>query len=620
MESNIRTISIIISLIAVSILNSFSQQKINFNNAVNWTLKEKFKFTYEQLQNTSNSDEAILNDDLNKELNYSKEQIVSKTSEVEAEIHAAINPIDSNNIVISPIRQNFTNAKISCPIYYSKNFGSNWNVSSFQNMPYKSGMISGGGGDPVFAFDANGRLYFSWIDLYGSQSSFLFGNVNMGIFWAYSDDGGTNWIKPNNDTILLGKIQMFLGSPSKITSPISDKQWMAVDKTNNQFRNNLYVCFVTISQNGNDASYQINCKTKPSNSDKFTISAKVSDISSFSFVQFSSLVVDSYGNVHVIFYGTKDGSTMALWHSVSVNGGVSFSSPNIISNLRFNLPILEISPEDLIPGIDNNRLYPSPYIASDPNNGNVYVTWTAFGIDGNNGKGSEIFFSRSSDNGISWTAPIVVNDDHTARHNYYSSIVVKKNSDIKISWYDRRNDTSNIKSNYYYTTSKDFGNTFEPNSKITSVETDFSKIGSKNQNFGIGEYTQLLASDNYTIPIWCDGRTNDGNIKIYAAFINDLTSDIVQLSSIDNEIEIGDVYPNPSSSKINFELKLKRDNYIHVKIIDNNSKTICDFVPFRHISGNQYNTIDVSDIPNGIYYLIIESEFGLLARKFNICR
>lgn len=605
---------------AVSVLNSFSQQIINVNNTVNWTLKEKFKFTYEQLQNASNVEEAVLSEDFNKNIDYAKEQNVSKTSEVEAEIHAAINPTDSNNIVISPIRQNFTNSKISCPIYYSKDFGSTWNVSAFQNMPYKSGMLSGGGGDPVFAFDANGRLYFSWIDLYGTQTAFLFGTVNMAIFWVYSDDGGANWIKPVNDTILLGKLQMFFGSPSKIVSPISDKQWMAVDKSNNENRNNLYVSFVTISQISDNSYYQIKCKTKPANSNKFTISANITDINVFSFVQFSSIVVDAFGNVHVVFYGTKDGSTMALWHSISTNGGYSFSEPNKISNVRFNLPIFQITPEDLISGIDKNRLYPSPYIAADPSNGNIYITWTAFGIDTNNGNGSEIFFSKSSDLGNTWTVPIIVNDDQTANHNYYSSIFVKQNGDIKISWNDRRSDASNINTNYFYTTSKNFGNTFEPNSKVTSIATNFSTIGAKNQNFGIGEYTQLLASDNYTIPIWCDGRTNDGNLKVFASFINDLTTDIDKLSEIVSEIEIKNVFPNPANEKINFELNLKHDNFIHFKIIDNNSKIISDFVPFRHINGNHLKTIDVSDISNGIYYLIIESEFGQLTRKFNICR
>jgi len=619
LKITVKTILFIVSFIAAFAFNSFSQKVINVNNAVNWTLKEKFKFTSEQIQKASISNEPYSND-LTKNYNYAVEQNVSKTSEVEAEIHAAINPTDSNNIVISPIRQNFANAKISCPIYYSKDFGSTWNVSAFQNMPYKSGSISGGGGDPVFAFDADGKLYFSWIDLYGSQASFLFGNVNMGIFWAYSEDGGANWIKPLDDVILLGQIQMFFGSPSKIVSPISDKQWMAVDKTNNSTRNNLYVSFVTISQIGENSYYQIKCKTKPANSSKFTITANITDVNVFSFVQFSSLTVDVNGNIHVVFYGTKDNSTLALWHSVSTDSGNTFTQPNIISNVRFNLPALQITPEDLIPGIDKNRLYPSPYISSDPNNGNIYITWTAFGIDNNNGKGSEIFFSRSTDNGNTWSTPIIVNDDNTSRHNYYSSIFVKQNGEIKISWFDRRNDISNINSNYYYTTSKDFGSTFEPNIKVTSASTDFSKIGSKNQDFGIGEYTQLLASENYTIPIWCDGRTNDGNLKVYAAFINDLTSNVDKLSNIDDEIEIGDVYPNPTNDKINFELRLKHDNLLHFKIIDSDARIISDFVPFKHINGIHTKTIDVSDISNGVYFLIIESEFGQLARKINICR
>ena len=91
-------------------------------------------------------------------------------------------------------------------------------------------------------------------------------------------------------------------------------------------------------------------------------------------------------------------------------------------------------------------------------------------------------------------------------------------------------------------------------------------------------------------------------------------------TKIDDEIEIGDVYPNPTNDKINFELRLKHDNLLHFKIIDSDARIISDFVPFKHINGIHTKTIDVSDISNGVYFLIIESEFGQLARKINICR
>lgn len=611
----------LICFISANFIGFAQNQKINPENAIKWTFEEKVKLSPEQLLKFSENLSPEKKSEVIKHFKSTTangEINISNNDKVEAEIHAAINPTDTNNLVASPIRQDFSTSSISCPIYYTTNFGNTWTESAFKNMPYEAGKISGGGGDPVFAYDADGKLYFSWIDLYGTQSAFLFGTVNMGIFWAYSTDGGATWIKPTNDTILLGGMQMVFGSPSSITSPISDKQWMACDHSSSQYRNNLYVSYVTLAQSGQTTTYQIKCKTKPAAQNRFTHEAAITTPTPFSFVQFSSLGVDNNGNVHVIFYGTNDGSTMAIWHSVSTDGGVTFSSPNKVSNVKFNLPILQVTPYDTIQGIDANRTYPSPYMACDPNNGNVYVTWTAFGISSNAGTGSDVYFSRSTDNGSTWSTPFKVNDDATTRHNYYSSIYVKQNGEVKVSWYDRREDAANINAHYYYATSTDGGLTFGTNKKATTVPTNFTKVGLNNQKFGIGEYTQVLASNNYTIPVWCDGRTNDGNLNVYAAFINDLTVGIDKISAISDNIKVGNIYPNPVRTKVNLHVALKEKTSIEIKIIDIKGNTIQEFVPFKYDAGEQDINFNIDEIANGNYYLVLNTDFGYTVRPLQV--
>ncbi len=594
--------------LTASFLTAQKKPAYNFNNGIFWTFKEKMKLTPEQIQKFAANQNFNLSDGqyLFQDKSYNIDFPIDNTTDLESELHAAINPVDTNNIVVSSIYQDNANGNIFCPIYYTTDFGQTWQKSTFQNMPHVAGDISGGGGDPVFTFDADGRLYFTWIDLYGAQADFLWGTVNMGIFWAYSDDKGATWIQPVHDTVLLGQMDMILGVPTGTSSPVSDKQWMDADRTGGTYNNNVYISYVTIFQDGNgNSTYTIKCKTKPAGVEEFTTEATISD-STFVFTQFSSLKVDYNGNVHVTFYGSKQDSVLALWHSVSTDGGVTFSMPNKISNVRFNLPMFQVQPYDTIEGINQQRLYPSPYMAANPANGDIYITWTAFGIDSLSGTGSDIYFSKSSDNGISWSIPQIVNDDGTNLHNYYSSIFVNDLGEIEIGFYDRRNDpANNIQTDFFYGTSDDGGQTFE-NSYATSTTTDFSTVGISNQNFGIGEYTQILATNNYIIPVWTDGRKNNGDLDIYTAFIDKTATGTQRVQNISSSLR-ADIVPNPASSQATIKIDLSQSGQVKGTLFDNTGKVIHGKSFVKNLQkGNQTISVNLSELTNGYYHYLIQ--------------
>lgn len=596
-------------------LKAQEKQQLKMTKALEWTFEEKFKLTPEQVLNL---DAGKDNPKVQKALNNLKSTmgediLVSGAAESESELHAAINPTDSNNIVVSPISMDQTNG-IYCPIYYTHDFGQTWNVSDYRNMPYEDGKVSGGGGDPVFAFDADGKLYFTWIDLYGDQSAALFGTMNMGIFWSYSEDGGATWNKPARDTVLLGEMQMMMGQPSSINAPISDKQWMAVDRTQGQYRNNLYICYVTIGQNGQESFYEIRMKTKPAGEEYFTHEANVSTSAEFPFVQFSSLDVDNQGNIHVIFYGTQDNSTYGIWHAMSSDGGQTFSTPNLISPIRFNLSMTQQTPVDEITGITERRTYPSPYMASDQNSGNLYVTWTAFGIDSDLGNGADVYFSRSTDYGTTWSTPQRVNNDPTGVviDNFYSAIYVDATGRVVLSWYDRRDDPNNEKAHYYVTESTDGGLTFGENYPASSVQTDFTTIGAMNQDFGVGEYNQVLATPSgyNTIPVWADGRTGDGNLDIYIAFVNPETVGNPEIRAVNPNFSLKDIYPNPVKDFANLEFELKKQTEIELAIIDITGKVVKKTSPGNYKAGSHKMQINISDVASGKYLLHVKTKFG----------
>jgi hypothetical protein len=68
----------------------------------------------------------------------SEEVLVHDDEKAESELHAAMNPTDTNNIIVSPIIQDPSNflSPIDVPIYYTLDFGQTWNTS---NIVFQSG-------------------------------------------------------------------------------------------------------------------------------------------------------------------------------------------------------------------------------------------------------------------------------------------------------------------------------------------------------------------------------------------------------------------------------------------------------------------------------------------------
>lgn len=104
---------------------SFAQEdyKIDKDKAIEWTFEEKMKLSPEHLMKFAKK-EGGKKELLEKKIDErAANHAVSDGPEVESEIHAAINPTDSSNIVISPINMNASAGEVNCPIYYTNDFG-----------------------------------------------------------------------------------------------------------------------------------------------------------------------------------------------------------------------------------------------------------------------------------------------------------------------------------------------------------------------------------------------------------------------------------------------------------------------------------------------------------------
>lgn len=586
-------------------------------------MKEKLKVPLDRIQDYINGDFDLRNRTLSKTenriLENEYEEVVSANFTIESELSAVINPTDSNNIIVSPIQQG-GQLGLVCPVYYTKDFGATWQKSTFITSPDRVGAFVVGGGDPVLCFDGDGKAYFTWINLYVTvDSTQTPDSLFAGVFWAYSNDGGETWQESENKVIgdLISGNLLGTGFPPLF----GDKQWVAADQSNSSYRNNLYTSVTAMKMV--EELIDIKLYRKEAGSSEFiTDGVDVSQGIGLAY-QFSYLDVDKEGRVHVVFVAMRLEGT-SYYHTVSEDGGKTFSQPVEISQLYGT----EQNAGDMEQAVGLDRLFPCPAFAIDktdgPNSGNLYFSWTANGISSNLGQGLDVYYSKSSDGGATWSDPIVLNDDakDDNTHNYYSTLQVNDNGVLVATWYDRRQDDYNIEAHYYLTYSFDGGDSFMPNVPITSATSDFSVIGNSNNDFGIGEYNQTVMTEGYAIPFWADGRLNNGNINIYCAKvpISDIASSVESIKGTNSGFEIINIYPNPTNERANIKYTVESPSNMRLVLFDINARLSKEIFNEYTKEGIYERNIDLNNLPSGEYYLRLESDNAYEVQKLNIVR
>jgi hypothetical protein len=337
--------------------------------------------------------------------------------------------------------------------------------------------VSGDAGDPVLARDSvSGTIYFSTLQFSGS-----------GIQVFRSFDDGVSFPLPT--------VQ---GAPGK--TGFQDKEWITVDNFGGPGQGNVYLVvrdfgpgdgiYFFSSTDGLGATFG------PAGGTLIASGAAGN-------VQGAFVVVDPSQDVYV-FYFDQRALPQTIKMRKSTDFGATFGPEVIVATLSTT-------------AVNGNLGLPwrsnaFPQVVVNPVNGNIYATYNdnPAGVDL-----GDIFLTQSTDGGLTWSAPIRVNQDATTNAQWQPALGVTPDGNrLFFGWYDFDSGTNQI--NVFGRIAGisgavvSFGESFPINT--VSFPPNFGNDAVVNATY-MGDYDQAVADNSFFYYTWADNRLGTPDVR-----------------------------------------------------------------------------------------------------------
>jgi len=354
----------------------------------------------------------------------------------------AINPTNPDNIVVAwrqfdSISSNFRQGGWS----FTLDGGTSWTFPGV----LEEGVFRS---DPVLATTADGKFYY--------QS--LRQTFDLDVF--KSVDGGASW-------------------PTKTFSFGGDKNWMVIDTTTGPGRGNIYGIWQRFA--GCCGFDVLTRSTDEGQSFETPVDVTLSPT-------FGTLAVGPDGELYAAGIDgtvTQDFSTFVVSKSTNAeNPGASPSFTGTVVDLGGSM---RFSTGPNPAGLLGQATIAVSH-AQGPSRGNAYLVAS---VNPPGGDPLDVRFSRSSDGGATWSAPVKVNDDASTQNwQWFGAVSVGPRGRIDVAWYDTRNSGQENVSELYYSYSMDQGLTWSPNVAVSPAFN--SHLGFPQQN-KMGDYLGIVS-------------------------------------------------------------------------------------------------------------------------------
>jgi hypothetical protein len=337
-----------------------------------------------------------------------------------------------------------------------------------------------GAGDVSIAFGIDGHAVLSYltIDKLGTASYWGHDAGANGIWVRRSPDGGKTW-----DSIPAAVKVWPTGHEPDIQAEDMPRIWTDAGRVS-PYRGHLYMAWIEWQL---DKSIMLFSRSTDdgktwSTPKRISTHAGLPRDDNGSVVGIIGTVAPD-GTMYVVW---NDGLTIAF--AISHDGGATFQPSRSIMDV--GAPYFGGATG--IPGL--SRAMGFPQIGVDARAGTLYVCWSDF----RNGD-VDVFLSRSTDHGRTWSKAQRVNDDpiHDGNDQFLQWLAVDPvTGAVYVQFYDRRGDPENRKTRITLARSTDGGKTF--------TNYDWSDASFTGESAFLGDYMWMAAYDNRVYGIWAE--------------------------------------------------------------------------------------------------------------------
>jgi hypothetical protein len=470
-----------------------------------------------------------------------------------------VNPYNINHILIGANSDNY---------YYSTDGGFHWQHGIIHST---FGVI----GDPCVLVDENSNYYY--FHLVPDMSRVVCQkSTSIGGNWSNGSYSGVNGTKDN------------------------DKEWAVIDQSNG----NVYVTWAQFDEHGSfnslDSS-EIQLSRSTDGGLTWSVPVVVSDrkgnAQAGNYSDHAPMpAIGPNNELYVTWMGPE-----GLMFDKSTDGGFNWLQNDInVTGFHINWLVFNVPGVPIVPGfpIINCDLSTNEY------NGNIYICWT----DQRSGyNDTDVWLTKSTDGGSSWSNPNRVNNDAPDRHQFFAWMTIDQISGyLYFVFYDRRNYMT-LQTDVYMAVSKDGGESF------TNFKVSENPFTPSDNNY-LGHYIGVSAHNNVIRPVWT--RVENNLPSLWTAIVDSVTTvDEKTYSTVPTEYKLFQNFPNPFNHNTIIKYSTPGSGLVSLKVYNVLGKELFTLVDEEKSAGDHAVDFNASGLTSGVYYYKIQSGFFSETKK-----
>jgi hypothetical protein len=477
--------------------------------------------------------------------NLSADVNVSGTTNILSEVSIDVDPTNPNNQVIV----GHSGSIATMNTFYSQDGGLTWTFVALGSA--QDGLASTFRFDPTVAFDDYGNVYVG----YGVRT----GPPNqITVVVAKSTNGGQTYTQFTQvaTTLDIGGL------------PGNDKWHLATGPDpSNPAQQNVYIAWTQNVVEGLSTDQRIVISRSTNGGATFSAPLIIND-PSISGTRAGNLFADpAVGPNGEVYVAWNDIGAGQVFVDVSLNGGVNFGTDNLVTasgtGFKTSIPAQPTRGVFVGPTIDADR-------SNSPFKGRLYVTYTDLGPGGL--PDTDIYVRYSDDDGATWSARTLVNDDTGTNSQFLPWLDVDQQTGLVTTvWYDARNDANNQLVEVFLGISDTGGASFQPNILVSDGASDMSSNNPSAYGGNYLEYIGVATHNLVSYPVWTDNSLDNTDMDFFTDQVSVTPVDVYILVDLSGsfwddlpifQIQAPDIIATLSASSPNIKFGLgKYEDY-----------------------------------------------------------